>query len=258
MREPPTVRVPGGRLQRGSTLAEVEACVAAWTPRLIDPSYAEDFRDWIMKEHPRHTVSVPGFEAMVHPVDNALYAQFCAEAHAPRPESLQIGGPGDHPVWGVALDQAEAFARWLSGRDAPAWRLPSETEWEWMARGPEGWTYPFGDRFDPACCNSVESGRGETTSVDAFADRPSWCGVVDLAGNVEEWTASRYAPYPGGRFIADDLTKLVGPSYPILRGGSFLLGGDLCRGARRHGPHPGPQFRIVGFRLVRDAPPAEE
>ncbi|MEQ8603498.1 MAG: SUMF1/EgtB/PvdO family nonheme iron enzyme [Marivibrio sp.] len=256
MSEPRTARVPGGRLQRGSTAEEVEACVADWTGRLVDPSYAENFRDWIMKEHPRHPVLVAGFEAMVYPVDNALFADFCAETATPLPESLQVNAPADHPVWGVTLDQAEAFARWLEGRDGRPWRLPREAEWEWMARGPDGRAYPFGERFDPACCNTVESGRGETTPVDAFARNPSWCGVVDLAGNVEEWTASRYAPYPGGRFIADDLIKLVGPRYPILRGGSFLLGGDLCRGARRHGPHPGPQFRITGFRLVHDAPRA--
>lgn len=257
MREPAVVSVPGGRLLCGSTVEEVEACVAEWTPKLIDPSYAKEFRAWILKEVPRHPVQMPEFHAMVYPVDNLGYAAYCADVQAPPPESLEIGRPGDHPVWGVALDQAKAFARWFSAQDGRPWRLPSEAEWEWMARGPTGRIYPFGDRFDPACCNTLESGRGETTPVDAFADRPSWCGVVDLAGNVEEWTSSRYAPYPGGRFIADDLTRLVGPDYPILRGGSFLLGGDLCRGARRHGPHPGPQFRITGFRLVYDPPSAK-
>ena len=74
---------------------------------------------------------------------------------------------------------------------------------------------------------------GTTTPVGAYPEGASWCGLMDLAGNVEEWTASRYAPYPGGHYIEDDLTDLVGRAYPILRGGSFRLGGDLARCARR-------------------------
>ena len=74
-----------------------------------------------------------------------------------------------------------------------------------------------------------------------------------MAGNVEEWTDSRYEAYPGGTVIDDDLLQILGQGYPVLRGGSFELGGDLTRSARRHGPHPGAKFRITGFRLVQGA-----
>ena len=56
--------------------------------------------------------------------------------------------------------------------------------------------------------------------------------------------------HAGGPFITDDLSRSLGPNYRVLRGGSFALGGDLARGARRHGPHPGAPFRYRGFRLV--------
>jgi len=92
--------------------------------------------------------------------------------------------------------------------------------------------------------------------VGAHPRGASCWGVEDLAGNVEEWTASAYAPYPGGTAVDDDLQQLLGPRYTVLRGGSFALGGDLARSRRRHGPHPGAPFRITGFRLAIDKDPS--
>jgi formylglycine-generating enzyme required for sulfatase activity len=86
--------------------------------------------------------------------------------------------------------------------------------------------------------------------VDRYPQGASAYGVFDLAGNVEEWTTSFYTPYPGGEFVADDISAQVGRQYRVLRGGSFALGGDLARCARRHGPHPQPAFRFRGFRVV--------
>ena len=78
----------------------------------------------------------------------------------------------------------------------------------------------------------------------------SYWGVEDLGGNVEEWTAGAYRPYPGGVPVNDELMQILGPAYAVLRGGSFALGGDLARTRRRHGPHPGRPFRVTGFRMV--------
>lgn len=252
--QPLTVNVPAGILKRGSTLSDIDACVDEWTHRLINPEYVPEFRSWIMKEYPQHPVQVSAFEAMVYPVTNGDFKVFiCSNvSNAPVPESVASSLPDNHPVWGITLQNARDYADWLAFETGRTWRLPREKEWEWMARGPSGLEYPFGPAFDSACCNTVETGRGSTTPIDAFSAWPSWCGICDLAGNVEEWCDSIYAPYPGGSIVIDDLIKLVGPNYPILRGGSFLLGGDLCRGARRHGPHPGTQFRVTGFRLVCD------
>jgi formylglycine-generating enzyme required for sulfatase activity len=244
------VFIPGGVAHVGSTIAEVESCVEEWADRLADPAYRRDvFREWLMKEVPRHEVALDDFEIGRFPVTNARYARFLAagEDGGTPPESIALGEPGDHPVWGVAYEDAERYAA------AHGCRLPSEAEWERAARGPDGLRYPFGDTFDARCCNTLEAAIGTTTAVDRYAAHASGFGVCDMAGNVEEWTSSRYAPYPGGRYVADDLTAHGGRDYRILRGGSFARSGDLARCARRHGPHPDPPFRHRGFRLARDA-----
>lgn len=246
------VRIPGGDVVIGSTADEVNRCVREWIGALIEPDYPMVFRSWILKEYPAHVVTVHPFYVARYPVTNGEYRAFLAARGSRRPESVERGLPDEHPVWGVRLDEALGYIAWRGGRDGMTFRLPTELEWEVAAAGPGRRRYPYGDTFDASRCNTVESVRWTTTPVDAHPEGASVYGVHDLAGNVEEWTSSCYAPYPGGTFIADDLTRLVGLEYPILRGGSFALGGDLARCARRHGPHPGARFRITGFRLACD------
>lgn len=247
-----TLTVPGGTLRMGSDEVDIDACVEFWRNRLLSERYVDIFRSWIEKEAPKHSVVVSLFQTMRFPVTNGAYRAFLETSDVLIPESIALGLPDDHPVWGVDRAHAERFACWWRDIDSKSWRLPTEVEWEWMASGPDKLQYPYGHTFDERCANTIESGYGCTTPVDAHPQGRSWCGVFDLAGNVEEWTSSRYAPYPGGSFVHDDLVDALGPTYPILRGGSYMLGGDLSRCARRHGPHPGTPFRITGFRLVHE------
>jgi formylglycine-generating enzyme required for sulfatase activity len=247
------VPIPAGVFEMGSTAEEIEACVAAWGGQLVDPSYdVSRFRQWIRKEFPKHSVRVAAFSLGRFLVTNSEYRGFVDSTGHPPSESLLANEPGNHPVWGVTDEDAEAFLGWLSARSGLRCRLPTEAEWEYAARGRSGRQYPFGDQFDPARCNTFESGIGHTTPVDRYANGVSEFGIYDLAGNVEEWTADFYAPYPGGVFIDDDLVRVNGPRYRVLRGGSFVFGGDLARCARRHGPFPNPEFRYRGFRIAVD------
>jgi toxoflavin biosynthesis protein ToxD len=249
----PVLAIPACRFEMGSSLAEIELTHLEWRARLVLPEYGPRFREWLMKEYPAHPVVVAAFSITRYPVTNGAYRVFLhTRLEIAPPESIAAGLPDDHPVWGVSLARVEAFIRWQRQRDGRPWRLPTEAEWEWAARGPEGLRYPYGNSFRPNLCNTIDSGCGVTTPVDAFPGGASPWGICDMAGNVEEWTASHYAPYPGGRVIEDDLWRMLGPDYPILRGGSFELGGDLTRTRRRHGPHPGRPFRVTGFRLALD------
>ena len=243
------VEVPSGAFLMGSTQDEVDLAVRAWSHRLVNKAYSpEMFRSWLTKEQPNHSAFVAMFQMARFPVTNRQYRAFCAATGYALPASLLRDLPGDHPVWGVDAAAIDRFLAWVREHSGLYVRLPSEAEWEWAARGSERRQYPFGDEFDARLCNTREAGRNGTTRVTEHARYASPFGICDMAGNVEEWTASNYAAYPGGRFIADHLTDALGRVYPVLRGGSAELGGDLARCARRHGPHP--QFKLFGFRIA--------
>ncbi|MDF5724370.1 MAG: SUMF1/EgtB/PvdO family nonheme iron enzyme [Rhizonema sp. PD37] len=247
------VLIPGGTFKMGSTLAEVEKCVTFWSKRLCESSFTEDyFRQWIMKEYPSHTVRVSPFWIGRYPITNRQYLCFTQANKYSLAESLKRNEHAEHPVWGVSLTDVKAFIDWLNNFTEGSYRLPTEAEWEYAARGSSDWEYPFGSHFDTKCCNTLESSIGGTTPVYQYADYASTFGICDLAGNVEEWTADYYTPYLGGKFIIDDLVYYLGSHYPITRGGSFARSGDLARCARRHGPHPGSVYKYMGFRLAAD------
>ncbi len=247
------VFIPGGIYEIGSDESEVERCIGYWRSRLIDGYDGIQLRDWIFKEFPKHKVQVAPFRISRFPVTNRDYGQFLRYTPLEPPESIAAAEPADHPVWGVEYEAAVMYAAWAGECLGRPCRLPSEFEWECAARGISRREYPYGQEFDPQKANTMEAGIGRTTPVDQYPRGVSEFGVFDMAGNVEEWTTSLYTPYGGGTFVEDDLSRLLGKRYRILRGGSFALGGDLTRCARRHGPHPGPLFRYRGFRLVADS-----
>lgn len=232
------VLVPRGPFAMGTRPEEVHGVVDRYP--MVDAS-------WIEKEAPRREVFVGDFYIARTPVTNALWSAF-AGAGGPEAPSMKAGGrqaEASHPVWGINFADLLAFCDWCYRRAGCLVRPPTETEWEKAARGTDGREYPWGDEFDPRFCNTVEGKYGGTTSVDRFSAGASPYGLLDMAGNVEEWTSDLYWPYPGGRVIYD---AFGGPgSYQVTRGGSWFGHGDLARCARRHGARTDS---FVGARLV--------
>jgi formylglycine-generating enzyme required for sulfatase activity len=148
--------------------------------------------------------------------------------------------------------QAVAYCEWFIETQGSSVRLLTEIEWERAARGDDAREYPWGDRFDPARANTMEAGVGGTTPVGSYPAGASPFGLLDAAGNLDEWTLTPYAPYPG----APEGVPRAEPcaiSPMVTRGGGFNHTRDAARCARRHGLYrPGP----VGFRLALDSEPA--
>ncbi len=166
----------------------------------------------------------------------------------------------NHPVIGVSWYEAEAYCNWLNAQlpTDQTVRLPTEVEWEWVARGPEGRIYPWGDQWEAWRCNNKGLKIQRTSAVGAFpggvADwwRVIWSeseGIHDLAGNVWEWTASEYTADYAGAHRSVLNADHGGPC--VLRGGSWDDAAQWVRGAVRHSGSPHYGGGAWGFRLAR-------
>lgn len=149
-------------------------------------------------------------------VTNAAYRRF-VKTGGGRPPDHWLGGdfePGQErlPVAYVTWHDADAYCTWAGKR------LPTEAEWEKAARGTDGRLFPWGDTFDAAKSNSPQRALGHLMPVGSFPQGKSPYGLLDVSGNVWEWTASWYQPYPGNTHASVN----YGEQYKVVRGGSFV------------------------------------
>lgn len=246
---PPMCDVPAADVMIGLDAAALDATHAQWRTLGVE-------RDWLRKEVPRHARRLPAFRIGRHPVTHQEYRDFLRDSGQARlPASWRLGRYphewSNHPVHGLRPDDADAYAAWLARRTGRPFRLPTEAEWEYAAAGPDGREFPWGEAFNLALANTAELGLLGTTPVGCFAGGASWCGALDLAGNVEEYVGDTYQPYPGGDAVEDDLVRLD-PRHRVARGGSCARFADLARTRRRHGAIDLNEVYVMGFRLAED------
>ncbi len=195
-------------------------------------------------------VKVPGVWVETTEVTNRRYRRCVQQGwcRAPDdPESIIDPARADEPVVGVDWDRAVAFATWV-GR-----RLPSEAEWERAARNAEDRRrFPWGTSRLRAQANVWYDGQYAdpyATLAPVASFEPSPAGLYDLAGNVWEWCADRYAdrlldlPDDGGPYRGGDLGR-------VLRGGSWRRTIELARVSSRTWQDEGYAADDVGFRCV--------
>jgi formylglycine-generating enzyme required for sulfatase activity len=164
-----------------------------------------------------------------------------AERGQPRDWVNQIPRP-TYPVTGVTWYEAEAYCSWVGTQKNQAVRLPTEEEWEKAARGVDGRTWPWGETFNAKRTNTYEHGVVGTLPAGHVKGDVSPYGLVDMGGNVQEWTSSLYRPQPDEALPAAELR--------VARGGSW---NDTAFGSRtsfRHVYPPGYYFPFLGFRIV--------
>lgn len=205
-------------------------------------------------EIPEHEVEVKDFWLDKAEVTNAEYYEFVKETGYNPPRHFENGRPisGDSntPVRFVSIDDVNAFAEWRSKRDKVTYRLPTEIEWEYAARnGEQNNLYPWGDKFEEGYAVINRS----TTAPEAVGTKTAgankW-GVVDLIGNVWEWTGSKAYLYPGSK---GSMKETEEPHY-MVRGGAAdqkTTGKAAITSTFRVDLPASRRDATVGFRLAR-------
>lgn len=246
--------VPGGEFQMGSDDEEV-----TYATELCD-TYGGDCSRSVFEEEeqPAHTVALDSFWIDRLPVTVKQF-RLCMDAFACQRQSMGYATPSDaYPMIFVSWEEAETYCEWAGGR------LPTEAEWEYAARGPEGHVFPWGDTFDAARLNDCDASCQETvvdTSFDdgypdlaptgSFPEGASWCGAEDMAGGVWEWVADWFGPYSVGRQV-----NPTGPTSGIsrvARGGTWSVLPYYTRSATRGYSTPDSALNTMGFRCALSA-----
>ncbi|MFL7791931.1 MAG: SUMF1/EgtB/PvdO family nonheme iron enzyme [Anaerolineae bacterium] len=264
------VYVPTGRFKMGSDDADIYDAL-----QTCNRYRGTCQREWFENEQPVHAATLDGLWVDQTEVTNAQFSAFLnangnqTQGGAPWLDmdsdySLieQSGGAfqprdgyADYPVVQVSWYGAAAYCEWAGGR------LPTEAEWEYAARGEQGAIYPWGNIFDGANLNFCDvnctedwreagynDGHGIAASVGGFPTGASWCGALDMAGNVWEWVADWHGGYPDEGVI-NPIGLATGVD-KVFRGGSWNADQVDARTARRNYAPPTLHSGDVGFRCV--------
>jgi formylglycine-generating enzyme required for sulfatase activity len=251
LRDPEANRVliPGGTFWMGAQRSDKQ-----------DPGYDRDASE---DEAPVHQVSVSPFMIGRYPVTVGQFATFLDRDIRGNPRDMlpdphewegryrsdstfpsewdeQRAHP-NRPVVGVSWYQAFAYCRWVGGR------LPTESEWEWVARGTAGRKYPWGDDMPTDRHANFDWRVGTPVPIGIYPADVHKYGVRDLAGNVWEWCFDHYAPYTASHTIRP---SEAAKSARVYRGGSFTRSAGSLRGAYRFYNLAHNDARGVGFRVA--------
>jgi len=210
---------------------------------------------WSSMEAPRHHVAVRAFAISKYDVTFDDWAICVSEggcnAYVPGDYGF---GRGKRPVLNVNWNDAQAYVAWLSHKTGKRYRLPTEAEWEYAARGGTDSPYYWGSEIGRgrAVCSGCGSewDKKATAPVGSFPPNPF--GLYDMAGNLMQWTQDCWHPtYVGAP--ADGSAWMDGDcSQHVVRGGNWFIRPFALRSGFRRQIATGERDDIFGFRVVRD------
>lgn len=191
---------------------------------------------WANHERPANEVCFDGpYWLDRYEVTNAQFAAFDGQANLPSYQQ-----DDDYPRDRVSWYEARDFC------DVRGVRLPTEAEWEYAARGPDGLIYPWGNTYIE---DYVVADGSETEPVNSHPEGISWVGAYHLSGNLWEWTGTIFGKYP---YEENQDTDDESKERWSIRGGAWWDSPFLVRSANRHRILPNNAFEDMGFRCARD------
>ena len=214
---------------------------------------------------PARRITVGAYLISKHEVTQEQFKQFLAQTG----HRLESGLPftftresSEHPAFGISWKDAQAYTMWLSAREHAHYRLPTEAEWEFAARGTAGYREPWGNEVGRA---QLDGNWGRTTVDDLGAGSPpvrrvgsflkdrSPVGLLDMAGNVQEWCLDDYdATYYSWSPTVSPYGPVEAKGVKVLRGGSWNDPGPGAFAIRRSQAALNQGYTGYGFRVVRE------
>ena len=193
-------------------------------------------------ERPQHYVKVDGFQISRYEVTQAQWAAVMGS------NPSRFSGCDDCPVERVSWNDTQEFIRKLNLQTGKSYRLPTEAEWEYAARGgnkSKGYKYAGGNDLGSVAWYGDNS---ESKTHPVGQKQANELGIYDMTGNVWEWCEDWY-----GDSSSSAQTNPKGPqsgSYRVLRGGSWGSSAEYCRVSGRSSYFPDSRINSGGFRLV--------
>ena len=223
IQEPEMVFVAGGSFTMGCTFEQGSDCAS--------------------DEKPSHEVQLTGFAIAKYEVTQALWKQVMGN----NPSRFK---GDDLPVENVTWDDVQVFLQRLNAQTGKNYRLPTEAEWEYAARGgQQSRQTQFAGGFEletVAWCTA----NSENTTHAVGTKQPNELGLYDMSGNVWEWCSDYY-----GQYTSDKQTNPTGAkkgTARIVRGGCYAAIGRQCRVSGRKSLYQGGKDYMTGFRLAMD------
>jgi formylglycine-generating enzyme required for sulfatase activity len=253
------VFIPQGTFLQGSSEEEIDQAFEE-----CQAFYKDCIREYFESEYPQHEVHLDSYWMDQTEVTIEMYKQCVSDGNCSPPVprayyeySRYLDDPShaEFPVIYVSWQQAQDYCTW-AGR-----RLPTESEWEMAARSPNRWIYPWGNtsvrgellnyrdiNFAGILIDlSADDGYKRLAPVGSYPEGASLYGVMDLAGNVEEWVSDWYDVFPGGN---PDVSDDYGQSVRVIRGGSWVSFFSELRSSYRMFADPDARGGTLGFRCA--------
>ena len=201
-----------------------------------------------VSEQPIHQVTLKTFKIAKTETTVAQWKAFCNATGRSMPETPSWGWIDSHPIVNVNHSDAMAYCDWLAEKMDADYRLPTEAEWEYAARGgklSKGTKYSGGRSLDNAGWYEANS-NSKTHTV--ATKNPNELGIYDMSGNVWEWCKDWYGDYSAS--AQTNPKGATSGSGRVLRGGSWYFSAAPCRVAFRYYYDPSDRYDDYGFRVV--------
>lgn len=227
------------------------------------------------EESPRHRVTLSPYLIAKTEISNAQYMLYCQANELPAPSGFPLDGMDnyvrdypDYPVVNVSAEEADAFCEWAG------FQLPTESQWEFAARGSEGRKFPWGSgepggdgseraNYSGYASTSTWKGHAEggeaswnrdgylmTAPVDSFPEGSSQWGTRNQCGNVGEWCRDWLAPYSEDSVTDPYVPRSRKANQRVFRGGAFDTASDSATTTARLALPANLHSRRIGFRPV--------